>query len=170
MNICYISYKDKNSENKTIDSIVRILATEINIQDSVKITKYPTEKGITIIDNRVNQPSVIEFKAVAEDKNIGALYELRSLLRKGVNTFTVVCKSSVYSNMVLESIKEDDKSDMYDAVEVVLRFVEALVSGYAQIPKRVDDTDTALLGVTLGLNRLDDFKFNLLTAEEAKKI
>jgi hypothetical protein len=71
--------------------------------------------------------------------------------------------------MILESIKEDDKSDMYDAVEVALRFVEALVCGYVQIPKRVDDTDTALLGVMSGLNMLDDFKFNLLTAKEAKK-
>lgn len=161
MNTCYISY-----EGISVESIY-LSATDIEVQDSVKITKYPVEKGYTIMDNRVAQPTVIEIRALAEDKNVSAISTLRHLLKKSVNTFDVTCKSATYTNMVLESIKESDKTDMYDVVEVTLKFVEALIYDKAQVPKKADDSDTNTLGLILGLDT--SYEFELLTAEEAKK-
>lgn len=161
MNTCYISYKGIATES------IYLSATDIEVHDSVKITKYPVEKGYTVMDNRVEQPTVIEIKALAEDKNVSAISTLRFLLKKSKDTFDVTCKSATYTNMVLESIKESDKTDMYDVVEVTLKFVEALSYGKVQVPKQADDSDTDLLGLILGLDT--SYEFELLTADEAKK-
>lgn len=140
-----------------------IISTINNIRDSQtsKLIGAPVESGSMVFDNKVIMPRKVDVNGIVSfvsrtngDRDPQAIFDAveKMFSERSYNTFTIVSKSKVISNMICETCEITDTTDKYDAVEIALTFKELLVADASWRSKRIDsassgdDNDTTSSG------------------------
>lgn len=121
MNAVSICLQDKE--------ILTIFTTNYNQKNYCTMIGSPSEKGLTQFDNKVTQPSTVQFTGIVKSSQLGIIRTLRRRLKK-INLGDLICqfqtKAGRIENMILESIEEIGESNRYDGVEIKVVMQEYL--------------------------------------------
>lgn len=105
---------------------------------SSKIIGAPVETGLTIFDNKVIQPRQISLNGIIPLAHNGdfqnwtpekCLSDLKEAFEnRTYETYTVVTKTEIVPNLIVESLQYSYTSDKYDAVDVNMTLKELLIA------------------------------------------
>lgn len=89
----------------------------------------PSEGGQTQFDNRVIQPSTVQFTGIVKYSEKAVFTKIRVLM-KSYKLEKLLCqfqtKAGSIENMVIESIEEVGESNRYDGIEIRISLTEYL--------------------------------------------
>lgn len=89
----------------------------------------PSEAGLMQFDNRVIQPSRVQFTGIVKHSDMDVFIDLRDRM-KSKELSELLCefytKAGTIENMVIESLEEIGESSRYDGVEIKVSMQEYL--------------------------------------------
>ena len=109
--------------------LVVIFPLNYNESNRFKMIGSPSEAGQIEFDNRVIQPSTVQFVGIVKDAQREVIRELRKSL-EGATLDELKCKfqgkGGSISNMIIENFEEVGESNRYDGIEVRVTLQEYL--------------------------------------------
>ena len=109
--------------------LLQIFPTNYTEKNHCTMLGSPSEKGLKMYDNKVRQPSTVQFTGILKVAQKSAMTKLRVQIKKN-QLSDILCtfqsKSGTIENMIIESIEEVGDSNRYDAMEVRVSLSEYL--------------------------------------------
>lgn len=91
--------------------------------------KYPIETGAILTDNIIAEPTEIRMDLFIPAAAYSTVYpQIRSARLNGVY-FVVQTRTGTYKNMYIEEMPHDENVDMFSAVTMHIKFLEAIQVG-----------------------------------------
>lgn len=120
--------------------------TRAFINPSARLMEHPVETGATIIDYRIILPIEIEMYILIPPLDVVSTYnEITQLFQNG-EILTIVTRSGVYTNQILQGTPVDESVDFYGSLVVQLRFKQVqlyqTISTNEISPANPPDTNT----------------------------
>ena len=89
----------------------------------------PSEQGLTQFDNKVIQPTTVQFTGIVKYSQRSVFNTIRVLMKK-INLSDLICefqsKAGDISNMIIDSLEEIGESSRYDGIEIRVSMTEYL--------------------------------------------
>lgn len=117
----YITVKDMK--------LVQIFPTHYSQKNSCALIGSPAESGKMQIDNRVIQPTVVQFTGIVKYKERSIFTTIRRTMKsqKLENlTCKFMTKAGEIKNMIIEDCEEVGESNRYDGIEIKMTLKEYL--------------------------------------------
>ena len=109
--------------------LLQIFPTQYNERNYCSMLGSPSEGGQMQYDNKVRQPSTVQFTGIVKYSQKDVFTVLRTMIKK-IKLADIICefqsKSGTISNMIIESIEEVGEANRYDAMEVRVKLLEYL--------------------------------------------
>lgn len=109
--------------------IVSIFPTFYTERNHCALLGSPSEGGLQMYDNKVRQPTTIQFSGIVKSVETDVFTHLRRVIR-AIALNDILCefqtKSGIVKNMIIESIEEIGSNQRYDAMEIKVSLVEYL--------------------------------------------
>lgn len=109
--------------------LLQIFPTNYNQKNHCTMIGSPSEKGLTQFDNKVIQPTTVQFTGVVKYSQRSVFNTIR-LTMKRIKLSDIICqfqsKAGRIDNMILESIEEIGESNRYDGIEIKVVMQEYL--------------------------------------------
>lgn len=109
--------------------LLQIFPTNYTEKNHCTMLGSPSEKGLQMFDNKVRQPSTVQFTGILKVAQKSAMTKLRVQIKKNQLSdllCTFQSKSGTIENMIIESIEEVGEANRYDAMEVRVSLTEYL--------------------------------------------
>jgi hypothetical protein len=109
--------------------LLQIFPTNYTQKDYCTLLGSPSESGTTQYDNKVRQPSTVQFTGIVKstEKNVFNVFR-NSMKKYGLSD--ILCKfqskAGQIDNMILESVEEVGESNRYDGIEIRVTLTEFL--------------------------------------------
>ena len=111
------------------ESCLEIFPLNYNQKNHCTMIGSPSEGGQTQFDNRVIQPTTIQFTGIVKHEHFDIFSSLRAKM-KSYQLETLKCefqtKAGNIENMIIESLEEVGESNRYDGVEIKVSLLEYL--------------------------------------------
>ena len=89
----------------------------------------PSEDGTTMYDNKVIQPTTVQFTGIVKTSEKGVFRKIRDRI-KSHRLSEIICqfqsKAGQIGNMIIDSIEEIGESNRYDGIEIRVSLTEFL--------------------------------------------
>jgi hypothetical protein len=89
----------------------------------------PSEKGLQMFDNKVRQPSTVQFTGIVKVAQKSVFGKIRAKMKSN-QLSEIICqfqsKSGSIDNMIIESLEEVGESNRYDGMEIRVSMIEYL--------------------------------------------
>lgn len=109
--------------------LLQIFPTDYTEKNHCTMLGSPSEKGLQMFDNKVRQPSTVQFTGILKVAQKSVLTKLRVQIKMNQLSdlrCTFQSKSGTIENMIIESVEEVGTSNRYDAMEVRVSLTEYL--------------------------------------------
>lgn len=109
--------------------LLQIFPTNYTEKNHCTMLGSPSEKGLQMFDNKVRQPSTVQFTGILKVAQKSAMTKLRVQIKKNQLSdllCTFQSKSGTIENMIIESVEEVGEANRYDAMEVRVSLTEYL--------------------------------------------
>ncbi len=91
--------------------------------------KYPIETGAILTDNIISEPTEIRMDLFIPAAAYATVYpQIRSARLNGI-FFVIQTRTGTYKNMYIEEMPHDETADMFSAVVMHIKFLEAIQVG-----------------------------------------
>lgn len=119
------------------------------IKEDSKLMEHPLETGATVIDHRVIQPIEIEFSMILPNGEYRNIYQQIKQIYLNATLLIVQTKTASYSNMVIQSLPQEQDPEMFDAVLIALKLreVQFATSTVTIIPRNPVNNSTVDRGI-----------------------
>ena len=111
-------------------SLDPIFPTHYSVKHRCKLLGSPSEKGVIEYDNKVVQPTIINFTGIIKNEFFDKLETLQKNLLETRRLEDMMCtvytKAGTYEKMILQEVEEVGESNRYDAVEARIVLEEYL--------------------------------------------
>ena len=101
--------------------LLQIFPTNYNQKNHCTMIGSPSEEGLTQFDNKVNQPTTVQFTGIVKYSERDVFDTIRQLM-KSYDLNKLICqfqsKAGRVDNMIIESIEEIGESNRYDGMEI----------------------------------------------------
>jgi hypothetical protein len=95
----------------------------------------PSEKGVIQFDNKVIQPTTVQFTGIVKSSQKDVFTDIRATMKQ-IQLENIICqfksKAGRIDNMILESIEEIGESSRYDGIEIKVTMQEYLEHNVTQ--------------------------------------
>lgn len=109
--------------------LLQIFPTNYTQKNHCTMIGSPSEGGQTQFDNKVNQPSTVQFTGIVKYQQRSVFNAIRNLM-KSYKLQNLLCqfqsKAGRIDNMIIESIEEVGESNRYDGMEIKVVMQEYL--------------------------------------------
>ena len=109
--------------------LLQIFPTNYTEKNHCTMLGSPSESGLKMFDNKVRQPSTVQFTGILKVAQKSAMTKLRVQIKKN-QLADLLCtfqsKSGTIENMIIESVEEVGESNRYDAMEIRVSLTEYL--------------------------------------------
>lgn len=109
--------------------LLQIFPLNYNQKNYCKLIGSPSEKGLTQFDNKVREPSTVQFTGIVKYSQRSVIKAIRAQMKK-ITLSELICqfqsKSGEIDNMIIDSIEEIGEATRYDGVEVKISLTEYL--------------------------------------------
>ena len=110
-------------------ALTQIFPTSYTEKNYCTMLGSPSEAGLQQFDNKVRQPSTVQFTGIVKSTEKSVFTKLRVVMKQ-IKLENIKCifqtKSGRIQNMILESIEEVGDSNRYDAMEIRVSLLEFL--------------------------------------------
>lgn len=115
--------------------LLQIFPTNYTQKNHCTMLGSPSEAGLQQFDNKVRQPSTVQFTGIVKYAQKAVFGKIRALMKS--NTLSeILCKfqtkAGQIENMIIESIEEVGESNRYDGMEIRVSLLEYLEHNKAQ--------------------------------------
>jgi len=109
--------------------LVQIFPTNYTQKDHCSLLGSPSESGTTQYDNKVTQPSTVQFTGIVKSTQKGVFKTIRDIMKKN-RLSDIICqfqsKAGQIDNMIIDSLEEVGESNRYDGIEIRVSMTEFL--------------------------------------------
>lgn len=109
--------------------LLQIFPTSYTEKNHCTMLGSPSEQGITMFDNKVLQPSTVQFTGIVKSTQKAVFGKIRSKMKSN-QLSEIICqfqsKSGQIDNMIIESIEEVGEANRYDGMEIRVSMIEFL--------------------------------------------
>ena len=109
--------------------LLQIFPTNYTEKNHCTLLGSPSETGTTQYDNKVIQPSTVQFTGIVKSTEKGVFKVFRNTMKK-YGLADIICqfqsKAGQIDNMILESVEEVGESNRYDGIEIRVMLTEFL--------------------------------------------
>lgn len=109
--------------------LLQIFPTSYTQKDHCSLLGSPSESGTTQYDNKVRQPSTVQFTGIVKSTQKGVFKVIRNVMKK-YGLSDIICqfqsKAGQIDNMIIDSIEEVGESNRYDGIEIRVSMTEFL--------------------------------------------
>ena len=114
-----------------------IFPTQYTQKNHCTMIGSPSEKGLTQFDNKVIQPTTVQFTGIVKYSQRAVFTSIRTTMKQ-IKLANIICqfqsKAGRISNMILESVEEIGESSKYDGIEIRVTMQEYLE--HNMLPKK----------------------------------
>ena len=115
--------------------LLQIFPTNYTQKNHCTMLGSPSEKGLQMFDNKVLQPSTVQFTGIVKSSQKSVFGKIRAKMKSN-ELSEIKCefqsKAGNIENMVIESIEEVGESNRYDGMEIRVSMIEYLEHNKAQ--------------------------------------
>ena len=115
--------------------LLSIFPTNYNQKNHCSLLGSPSESGQMQYDNKVIQPSTVQFTGIVKNANKRDIIRIRTMI-KSFKLQKIKCqfqtKAGKIDNMIIESIEEIGEPNRYDAMEIKVSLLEYLEHNQAK--------------------------------------
>lgn len=109
--------------------LLQIFPTSYTQKDHCSLLGSPSESGTTQYDNKVIQPSTVQFTGIVKSTQKGVFKVIRNVMKK-YGLSDIICqfqsKAGQIDNMIIDSLEEVGESNRYDGIEIRVSMTEFL--------------------------------------------
>lgn len=109
--------------------LLQIFPLNYTQKNHCKLIGSPSEQGLTQFDNKVIEPTTVQFTGIVKYAQRSVFNTIRVLMKK-INLNDLLCefqsKAGDISNMIIDSIEEIGESSRYDGIEIRVSMTEYL--------------------------------------------
>lgn len=109
--------------------LLQIFPTNYTQKNHCTMIGSPSESGQMQFDNKVNQPTTVQFTGIVKYQQRSVFNTIRTLM-KSYKLQNLLCKfqskAGHIENMIIESIEEIGESNRYDGMEIRVSMQEYL--------------------------------------------
>ena len=109
--------------------LLQIFPTSYTQKDHCSLLGSPSESGTTQYDNKVTQPSTVQFTGIVKSTQKGVFKVIRNVMKK-YGLSDIICqfqsKAGQIDNMIIDSLEEVGESNRYDGIEIRVSMTEFL--------------------------------------------
>ena len=115
--------------------LLQIFPTNYTEKNHCTMLGSPSEKGLQMFDNKVRQPSTVQFTGIVKVAQKSVFGKIRAKMKSN-QLSEIICqfqsKSGSIDNMIIESLEEVGESNRYDGMEIRVSMIEYLEHNKAQ--------------------------------------
>jgi len=115
--------------------LLQIFPTNYTEKNHCTMLGSPSEKGLQMFDNKVRQPSTVQFTGIVKVAQKSVFGKIRAKMKSN-QLSDIICqfqsKSGSIDNMIIESLEEVGESNRYDGMEIRVSMIEYLEHNIAQ--------------------------------------
>ena len=109
--------------------LLQIFPTNYTEKNHCTMLGSPSEKGLQMFDNKVRQPSTVQFTGIVKVAQKSVFGKIRAKMKSN-QLSEIICqfqsKSGSIDNMIIESLEEVGESNRYDGMEIRVSMIEYL--------------------------------------------
>ena len=109
--------------------LLQIFPTNYTQKNHCTLLGSPSESGMTQYDNKVLQPTTVQFTGIVKSTQKGVVKVIRNIIKKN-SLSDIICKfqskAGEIDNMILESVEEIGEANRYDGIEIRVSMIEFL--------------------------------------------
>ena len=109
--------------------LLQIFPTNYTEKNYCTMLGSPSEKGLQMFDNKVRQPSTVQFTGIVKVAQKSVFGKIRAKMKSN-QLSEIICqfqsKSGSIDNMIIESLEEVGESNRYDGMEIRVSMIEYL--------------------------------------------
>ncbi len=109
--------------------LLQIFPTNYTEKNHCTMLGSPSEKGLQMFDNKVRQPSTVQFTGIVKVEQKSVFGKIRAKMKSN-QLSEIICqfqsKSGSIDNMIIESLEEVGESNRYDGMEIRVSMIEYL--------------------------------------------
>ena len=110
--------------------LAQIFPTSYTATSSCALLGSPSEGGLKQFDNKVIQPSKVQFSGIVKAGGKGEVFQALRKIMKKLKLGDILCefqsKGDKIQNMIIESMEEVGDPNRYDAMEIRVSLQEYL--------------------------------------------
>lgn len=147
----FFNFEDGVTESRTVTDFVQVFPNarpmKCTVRPTSKIMEHPLETGQLISDYKIILPVEITLPLVISSQYYKDTYaEINNLFATSELLF-VQTRASVYNNMVITEIPDEERSDMFDVIMMELHLKQVLlvqaISNFAPADPTQADTQSS---------------------------
>lgn len=112
--------------------LLQIFTTQYTQKNHCALLGSPSEKGLKMFDNKVIQPTTIQFTGIVKHSMKSVFNAIRTFMKSN-ELSQILCqfqtKAGRVEKMIIESIEEIGESSRYDGMEIRVSLQEYLEHG-----------------------------------------
>lgn len=101
---------------------------KMSYYETSKMMEHPVESGSIVVDHKVFMPATVEAVFIIQANDYRSVYDQIESAYKNNDIVTIQGKAKSFNNMVLSSKLHDESADMYDTIQVVVKFTELFLA------------------------------------------
>jgi len=113
---------------------------KMSYSETSRMMEHPIESGSIVVDHKVFMPATVEAVFIIQSEDYRSVYDQIESAYSNNTIVTIQGKAKSFNNMVLSSKLHDESSEIYDTIQVVVKFTELFI---AQITKTLTVSSVA---------------------------